>query len=600
MSLVYPGPALLGGLALLLALLHSGALAPARRVSALVVIVMGATLSVGTGAATVDTALATVLGLLFALFFASNASPSARHARFVSALILALVALRTTHVAFLPLVLAWGTSWMVATADIGGRGVPWRLLGRTVPLVGLVALSLFWVLPRGDASRSVASTSHVTGIADRVSLGELGPMLEDPAVLLEVRPGRAGLVLPRPLYVRATVLDRFDGRQWRATAPLTALEPDSPQAGFPVVLRQTERPAGVMFSVGWPLSSEVVGVRVDSQGNLRSAATGPLQWTLITQFESPEQSLPDELLARSLQVPELDRRLHTAAAALRGASPEELARATKSWLGDTAVYAKDALDAAVEDPLASFLFEEGRGHCEYFASAAALMLRLRGVPTRLVHGLVSDRPAASDGSVVLRASDAHAWVEYHDGVRWRRLDATPGGGAQLPRVGPMPWDRLTEWWEGEVVAFDGGRQRTVVVGIGRRVGGMAGLRGTSATLAGWLLLTCFAGTVLALVHRVLWPRLAQSLGGRPVPPTGQVARCWLEARASVEARVGCAPARLPPLSAARWLAERDPSGAELLALAWLHYRVVHNAESEELLLAEARQLALRARERATR
>ena len=80
------------------------------------------------------------------------------------------------------------------------------------------------------------------------------------------------------------------------------------------------------------------------------------------------------------------------------------------------------------DKLTHFLLEESSGYCEYFASGAAILLRLAGVPTRYVTGfLVTEREAQSE-LWVARNMDAHAWVEAWDQERkqWTIVEATTG------------------------------------------------------------------------------------------------------------------------------------------------------------------------------
>ena len=81
------------------------------------------------------------------------------------------------------------------------------------------------------------------------------------------------------------------------------------------------------------------------------------------------------------------------------------------------------------DPLAEFLFEKKAGYCEYFASAAVVLLRLQGVPARFVKGLsVGPQTDQGGGLHVVRDSDAHAWVEaWIPGEGWVEADPTPPG-----------------------------------------------------------------------------------------------------------------------------------------------------------------------------
>jgi transglutaminase-like putative cysteine protease len=77
-------------------------------------------------------------------------------------------------------------------------------------------------------------------------------------------------------------------------------------------------------------------------------------------------------------------------------------------------------------PLDAFLFRDHAGYCQHFAGATALLLRMGGVPARVVAGF---SPGAKDGADthVLRDVDAHSWVEvYFPRLGWVTFDPTPG------------------------------------------------------------------------------------------------------------------------------------------------------------------------------
>jgi hypothetical protein len=112
--------------------------------------------------------------------------------------------------------------------------------------------------------------------------------------------------------------------------------------------------------------------------------------------------------------------------------------------------------------LSQFVFERRSGHCELFATAAALLLRSANVPSRLVSGFrVSKGPVGE--VLTLRQSDAHAWVEAWDPARgWIPLDATPLVASM--GFGVMDWargvmDTASVYWSIYVVGFESGRLR---------------------------------------------------------------------------------------------------------------------------------------------
>jgi transglutaminase-like putative cysteine protease len=86
------------------------------------------------------------------------------------------------------------------------------------------------------------------------------------------------------------------------------------------------------------------------------------------------------------------------------------------------------------DPLSYFLLEQPDAYCEYFASGAVMLLRLGGVPARLVSGFVVTESSRLGSYWLARNNDAHAWVEAWDASRhrWRTLDPTPPAGRPAP------------------------------------------------------------------------------------------------------------------------------------------------------------------------
>ncbi|MCG3202852.1 MAG: hypothetical protein NFCOHLIN_02738 [Gammaproteobacteria bacterium] len=76
-------------------------------------------------------------------------------------------------------------------------------------------------------------------------------------------------------------------------------------------------------------------------------------------------------------------------------------------------------------PLNEFLLHRRSGHCEYFATATALLLRQLGIPARYAVGYSVSEYSPLEGSYVARQRDAHAWVVAHVGGAWRVVDTTP-------------------------------------------------------------------------------------------------------------------------------------------------------------------------------
>ena len=77
-------------------------------------------------------------------------------------------------------------------------------------------------------------------------------------------------------------------------------------------------------------------------------------------------------------------------------------------------------------PLESFLFQDRTGYCQQFSGAMALMLRMVGVPARVVSGFSPGSFNRDTGEYRIRDLDAHSWVEvFFNGIGWVTFDPTP-------------------------------------------------------------------------------------------------------------------------------------------------------------------------------
>lgn len=148
------------------------------------------------------------------------------------------------------------------------------------------------------------------------------------------------------------------------------------------------------------------------------------------------------------------------------------------------------VDPRVE-PVLDFLIRRKKGHCEYFASAMALMCRSVGVPARLVTGFKGGQYNSFGNYYQVRNCDAHAWVEVYCLDRgWVRFDPTPG--AREDRIRTMQSDRLRLFWDAvdlmrfgwvsQVMEFDQNRRKAVIDDFRRRLMGDDDPNGSHSTV----------------------------------------------------------------------------------------------------------------------
>jgi hypothetical protein len=173
---------------------------------------------------------------------------------------------------------------------------------------------------------------------------------------------------------------------------------------------------------------------------------------------------PAQLTAVYLRLPELDPRIPKLASQIAGSASNNYDKAVRveSYLKTHFGYTLQLPQAPVKDPLADFLFERKKGHCEYFSSSMAVMLRSLGIPSRVVNGFRSDEFNDLTENYVVRAKDAHSWVEaYFPGYGWVHFDPTPAGSAGIPqgwgRV-MLYLDAASSFWREWVISYDSAHQ----------------------------------------------------------------------------------------------------------------------------------------------
>ena len=211
--------------------------------------------------------------------------------------------------------------------------------------------------------------------------------------------------------------------------------------------------------------------------HIPSTATRPLPTSRspapLTCARQTDLILPD-IVSSYLELPAIDRRIPRLAEQITvsAANNYDKARAVEEFLRTHFAYTLQLPRNVPHDPLANFLFERRQGHCEYFASSMAVMLRTLGIPSRVVNGFRTGEFNDLTSQYVVRASNAHSWVEaYFPKYGWVAFDPTPGASIPL-RTG---WNRMSlyvdamaSFWREWVVNYDAGHQQSLVADAGSR------------------------------------------------------------------------------------------------------------------------------------
>jgi transglutaminase-like putative cysteine protease len=165
--------------------------------------------------------------------------------------------------------------------------------------------------------------------------------------------------------------------------------------------------------------------------------------------QGPVEPLSDEDRARYLALPKtLTPEVARQAQEVAGAypDPEEKANRITTYFQTQFEYGYDYPFESDRTALEEFLQKRPPAHCEFFATATALMLRAQGVPTRYINGFVVQERSFDDDYYVIRLKHAHAWVEaYLPGKGWTTIDPTPPGVLQSPEAQNSTMRGALEW-----------------------------------------------------------------------------------------------------------------------------------------------------------
>jgi protein-glutamine gamma-glutamyltransferase len=364
----------------------------------------------------------------------------------------------------------------------------------SIPIFLFTAL-LFVLFPRVGLSLLLLNqnrSERMVGFSDRVDLGKVGRLRSDPTIAVRVflkdLPEQPA---PRlPLYLRGTAFDTYDGLSWsRDRSQVSAAQygervwiapPHSPLGEELMTLDLEPIKPPVVFLPSNTAAFDLLSQRDNSTGaaprvtrgreldfeyqtaedrGLRYRVFGPQPGSTVR-----ERLLPSDR-ARYLSLPEdlPERVRHLASQWAHGANDHfEIAKRIEARLRQDYRYSVESNSGAALNPLDHFLFESREGHCEFYSTSMAILLRTLGVPTRNVTGFVGGTFNRFGDFYAVRQGDAHSWVEvFIERAGWLRFDPTPATES-APRAATQGFgafvrdvlEAATERWARNVVGYD--------------------------------------------------------------------------------------------------------------------------------------------------
>ncbi|CAM3343702.1 transglutaminaseTgpA domain-containing protein [Halomonas lysinitropha] len=459
------------------------------------------------------------------------------------------------------LAVAWLLQSLVWLAGATGLRQAWRETVWLLVLSAPLMIVLFVIFPRLGPLWSMPQMDRAsTGLTDEISPGDIAELSRSDARAFRASfEGREPA--PDERYWRVYTLSHFDGIRWsRATPEQLAATLERPVDAF---VREAARSPwqsqeGARFSAELLLEPDsrpwrpTLGTPLASGERQRYLADGTLEG--LTPLSSRSLMNLSSSGAPPTSPPAAGERWHRLLP--ESANPRTRALAERLWResgGDPDVYLEAMMARFGEAPyrytlspprlvgehrVDDFLFDSQAGYCTYYASAAAVMARMAGIPARVVAGFLGGE-RNPDGHFTVRDYDAHAWVEVWRDDAWRRLDPTAviaperieqgaravddGAEAFLAdaRFSPLrmrevgwanrmrlEWERLEYQWQRAVIGYQRESRRSMMaqlVGWWReawdRLDALLPGRGALSTTLGLMAVLVVAGGLALLARR---------------------------------------------------------------------------------------------------
>ncbi len=309
-----------------------------------------------------------------------------------------------------------------------------------IPLLAIPFTVLFFIiLPRTDFPIFGFLNKEAkakTGFSENVRLGEVSNIQEDDTVIFRAKMRK---VRENFLYWRGIVLDFFNGKTW-ISLKHKRIEEETILKGIPIMQIIYLEPYGdkYLFGLDKPY-------KIDYKSGLphllkKTEFTFFLSTPVISRIKYKVLSVLTDTIPQKdinkklyLQLPKnLSPKIKNLAIKFKKETDEETANQILKFLkyGEYKYSLKNL--PISKNPLEEFLFKYKYGNCEYFASSMAVLLRINGIPARLVAGYRGGIYNNVGKYYLIRQSNAHVWVEaFIKGKGWVRYDPTPSLSYQL-------------------------------------------------------------------------------------------------------------------------------------------------------------------------
>src|SRR6266536_4382722 len=394
-------------------------------------------------------------------------------------------------------------------------GAFWPPVGTTVKLLlqAVPLIALFFILfPRINTGlrfdfRAVGSLS--TGFSDHLSPGSIAALATSSDIAFRAEFPGSTAAPPGSMYWRGAVMWHCDGMEWRAPYVPVLISPSVRQIPRGNTIRQriTLAPHGArwMFALDRPFEVPPGAI----------LARGHYLWSIQTIRKARRYEVVSSVGMAGKELTPAERREALDVPPSIGPAVRELAQ---SWITQNS-NPRGVVNTALQffgtqgfsyslspgeygrNGLEQFLFHRRVGFCEHYAASFATLMRLAGIPARVVVGYLGGEYNDLGDFFLVRQADTHAWGEvWLPESGWMRLDPTnvvaPGrasldlnsffdgriaSGQMEPRRSAfiarlarsaiftnirLAWETLNYQWDTRLLGFDADVQDVLLSSIG--------------------------------------------------------------------------------------------------------------------------------------
>jgi len=386
-----------------------------------------------------------------------------------------------------------------------------KLLAQAAPIVAL----LFLLFPRINTGfrfefRPIGLAT--SGFSDRLSPGSVAALANSSDIVFRAEFPGSKTPPPGPMYWRGIVMWHCDGMEWRAPYSARSIASGNRRTGEAPSANSTRQritiaPHGAhwMFALDRPfeIPPGAMLARGDYLWSVQPIRTAR-RYEVVSSHGSTGKELTPQERKEALELPPSispDVRELAQSWTAQSSSPRATINSALHFFQTQGFRYSLSPGEYRKNDLEQFLFHRRVGFCEHYAASFATLMRLAGIPARVVVGYLGGEYNDLGRFFLVRQSDTHAWCEvWLPETGWTRVDPTsaiaPGrasldlnsflerdivvgqtGGrrnafvARLARSAiftniRLAWETLNYEWDTRLLAFDADVQDVFLASIG--------------------------------------------------------------------------------------------------------------------------------------